>query len=47
MHVAPRGSHVIAASIDEFSDRELAVPRPLSGAMSQRAIGRALWISFK
>jgi hypothetical protein len=41
MHVAPPGSHAIAASIDEFSDRELAVLRMLSGDMSQREIGGA------
>jgi LuxR family maltose regulon positive regulatory protein len=46
MHVAPRGSHAIAASIDEFSDRELAVLRMLSGDLSQREIGGALYISF-
>jgi LuxR family transcriptional regulator, maltose regulon positive regulatory protein len=46
MHVAPRGSHAIAVSIDEFSDRELAVLRMLSGDMSQREIGGALYISF-
>jgi LuxR family transcriptional regulator, maltose regulon positive regulatory protein len=46
MHVTPRGSAAVAASIDDFSDRELAVLRLLSGELSQREIGGALFISF-
>jgi LuxR family transcriptional regulator, maltose regulon positive regulatory protein len=46
MHVAPRGLGAVPVSIDEFSDRELAVLRMLSGDMSQREIGGALYISF-
>jgi LuxR family transcriptional regulator, maltose regulon positive regulatory protein len=46
MHVTLRGSPPVAASIDDFSDRELAVLRMLSGDMSQREIGGALYISF-
>ena len=46
MHVTPRGLGAVPVSIDEFSDRELAVLRMLSGEMSQREIGGALYISF-
>jgi LuxR family transcriptional regulator, maltose regulon positive regulatory protein len=46
MHVRPRGLGAFTVSIDEFSDRELEVLRMLSGDMSQREIGGALYISF-
>jgi LuxR family transcriptional regulator, maltose regulon positive regulatory protein len=46
MHITPRGAAAIAASIDDFSDRELAVLRLLSGELSQREIGGALYISL-
>jgi LuxR family transcriptional regulator, maltose regulon positive regulatory protein len=45
-HVTPRGLGSVAVSIDEFSDRELAVLRLLCSDLSQREIGGALYISF-